>query len=183
MFSKVLIANRGAIACRVIRTLKKLGIASVAVYSEADANSLHVSLADEAVCIGPAPAAESYLKADRILEAARATGAQGIHPGYGFLSENPDFSDACEAAGIAFIGPTRAQMLAFGLKHTARELAEQAGVPLLPGSGLLSGADDPVAVDSARVGYTVLGGLLALGAILVSGWIRQFITSRPPKPA
>ena len=155
MFSKVLIANRGAIACRVIRTLKKLGIASVAVYSEADANSLHVSLADEAVCIGPAPAAESYLKADTILEAARATGAQGIHPGYGFLSENPDFSDACEAAGIAFIGPTRAQMLAFGLKHTARELAEQAGVPLLPGSGLL----DDVAharLEAARIGYPVM---------------------------
>jgi urea carboxylase len=155
MFSKVLIANRGAIACRVIRTLKKLGIASVAVYSEADANSLHVSLADEAVCIGPAPAAESYLKADTILEAARATGAQGIHPGYGFLSENPAFSDACEAAGIAFIGPTRAQMLAFGLKHTARELAEQAGVPLLPGSGLL----DDVAharLEAARIGYPVM---------------------------
>jgi urea carboxylase len=146
MFSKVLIANRGAIACRVIRTLKKLGIASVAVYSEADANSLHVSLADEAVCIGPAPAADSYLKAETILEAARATGAQAIHPGYGFLSENPDFADACEAAGIAFIGPTRAQMLAFGLKHTARELAEQAGVPLLPGSGLL----DDVTMPAAR---------------------------------
>ena len=155
MFSKVLIANRGAIACRVIRTLKKLGIASVAVYSEADANSLHVSLADESVCIGPAPAAESYLKADRILEAARATGAQGIHPGYGFLSENPDFSDACEAAGIAFIGPTRAQMLAFGLKHTARELAEQAGVPLLPGSGLLFGADE-ARREAARIGYPVM---------------------------
>ncbi len=155
MFSKVLIANRGAIACRVIRTLKKLGIASVAVYSEADANSLHVSLADEAVCIGPAPAAESYLTIDTILEAARASGAQGIHPGYGFLSENPDFSDACEAAGIAFIGPTRAQMLAFGLKHTARELAEQAGVPLLPGSGLL----DDVAharLEAARIGYPLM---------------------------
>lgn len=155
MFSKVLIANRGAIACRVIRSLRKLGIASVAVYSEADANSLHVSLADEAICIGPAPAAESYLRADRILEAARATGAQGIHPGYGFLSENPDFSAACEAAGIAFIGPTREQMLAFGLKHTARELAQQAGVPLLPGSSLL----DDVAharSEAARIGYPVM---------------------------
>ncbi|MCB4360504.1 urea carboxylase [Quatrionicoccus australiensis] len=155
MFSKVLIANRGAIACRVIRTLKKLGIASVAVYSEADANSLHVALADEAVCIGPAPAAESYLRADKILAAAQQTGAQGIHPGYGFLSENPDFSDACAAAGIAFIGPTKAQMLAFGLKHTARELAEEAGVPLLPGSGLLADVGHARA-EAARIGYPVM---------------------------
>uniref|UniRef100_Q47JZ8 Allophanate hydrolase subunit 2 n=1 Tax=Dechloromonas aromatica (strain RCB) TaxID=159087 RepID=Q47JZ8_DECAR len=155
MFSKVLIANRGAIACRIIRTLKKLGIASVAVYSEADANSLHVTLADESVCIGPAPAAESYLKAERILEAAQQTGAQAIHPGYGFLSENPDFSDACEAAGIAFIGPTKAQMLAFGLKHTARELAEAAGVPLLPGSGLLSDVGHARG-EAARIGYPVM---------------------------
>ncbi|MBS1141741.1 MAG: Allophanate hydrolase subunit 2 [Proteobacteria bacterium] len=155
MFSKVLIANRGAIACRIIRTLKKLGIASVAVYSEADANSLHVTLADESVCIGPAPAAESYLKAERILEAARQTGAQAIHPGYGFLSENPDFSDACEAAGIAFIGPTKAQMLAFGLKHTARELAEAAGVPLLPGSGLLADVGHARG-EAARIGYPVM---------------------------
>ncbi len=155
MFSKVLIANRGAIACRVIRTLKKLGIASVAVYSEADANSLHVALADEAVCIGPAPAADSYLRADKILAAALQTGAQGIHPGYGFLSENPDFSDACAAAGIAFIGPTKAQMLAFGLKHTARELAEEAGVPLLPGSGLLADVGHARA-EAARIGYPVM---------------------------
>ncbi|GAB4061322.1 urea carboxylase [Uliginosibacterium sediminicola] len=155
MFSKVLIANRGAIACRVIRTLRRLGIASVAVYSEADADSLHVSLADEAICIGPAPAAESYLKADKILAAAQATGAQGIHPGYGFLSENPDFSDACEAAGIAFIGPSKAQMLAFGLKHTARELAEKAGVPLLPGSGLLDDAEHSRR-EAARIGYPVM---------------------------
>lgn len=155
MFSKVLIANRGAIACRIIRSLKKLGIASVAVYSEADANSLHVALADETVCIGAPPAAESYLRADKILEAARSTGAQGIHPGYGFLSENPDFSDACEAAGIAFIGPTKTQMLAFGLKHTARELAEQAGVPLLPGSSLLSDAEHARG-EAARIGYPVM---------------------------
>jgi urea carboxylase len=155
MFSKVLVANRGAIACRVIRTLKKLGIGSVAVYSEADAASLHVSLADEALCIGPAAAAESYLRADKILAAAQATGAQGIHPGYGFLSENPDFSAACEAAGIAFIGPTRAQMLAFGLKHTARELAAKAGVPLLPGSSLLDDVGHARG-EAARIGYPVM---------------------------
>ena len=127
MFSKVLIANRGAIACRIIRTLKSLGVQSVAVYSEADAQARHVREADEAFLIGPAPAAESYLRAERILEVAQQCGAQAIHPGYGFLSENPAFAEACEAAGIAFIGPTADQMRAFGLKHTARDLAESAG--------------------------------------------------------
>ncbi len=155
MFNKVLIANRGAIACRVIRTLRQLGIQSVAVYSEADADSLHVSLADEAVCIGPAPAAESYLRADKILEVAKATGAQAIHPGYGFLSENAEFSEACESAGIAFIGPNAQQMLAFGLKHTARELAEKSAVPLLPGSGLLSGVEE-ARTEAARIAYPVM---------------------------
>lgn len=155
MFSKVLIANRGAIACRVIRTLRQLGIKSVAVYSEADADSLHVSLADEAVCIGPAPAAESYLRADKILEVARSVGAEAIHPGYGFLSENAEFSEACEAAGIAFIGPNAEQMRAFGLKHTARELAQQSHVPLLPGSGLLADVDE-ARTEAARIGYPVM---------------------------
>ena len=129
MFRKVLIANRGAIACRVIRTLKSLGIGSVAVYSDADRYSLHVAEADEAVRIGPAPAAQSYLSVDAILAAARATGAEAIHPGYGFLSENADFADACEAAGVAFIGPTGAQMRAFALKHAARAMARELGVP------------------------------------------------------
>jgi urea carboxylase len=151
MFKKVLIANRGEIACRVIRTLDRMGIGSVAVYSEADAHSLHVAAAGKAVCIGPAAVSESYLNSDRILEAARATGAQGIHPGYGFLSENPGFAEACAAAGIAFIGPTPDQMRAFGLKHTARELAERSGVPLSPGSGLLDSAEDAVAA-AERIG-------------------------------
>lgn len=137
MFTKVLIANRGEIACRVIRTLDRLGIASVAVYSEADAHAKHVSMATEAVCIGSAPVAESYLRYDRILEVAQQTGAQAIHPGYGFLSENIEFAEACEVAGIAFIGPTPQQIRQFGLKHTARELAEQNQVPLVPGTGLL----------------------------------------------
>src|SRR5687767_2861061 len=123
MFDKVLIANRGAIACRIVRTLRRMGVRSVAVYSETDRHSLHVAQADEAVCIGPAPAAQSYLCADKILVAARSTGAQAIHPGYGFLSENAEFAQACESARIAFIGPTPEQMRAFGLKHTARELA------------------------------------------------------------
>ena len=155
MFTKVLIANRGAIACRIIRSLRALGLQSVAVYSEADADSLHVSQADESVCIGPAPAAQSYLNADRILAVARETGAGAIHPGYGFLSENPGFAQACEDAGIAFIGPTPQQMLAFGLKHTARALAEEHNIPLLPGSGLL--ADLATAQSEAlRIGYPVM---------------------------
>lgn len=155
MFKKVLIANRGEIACRVIRTLDRMGIASVAVYSEADANSLHVAQAGEAVCIGPPPVAESYLKADRILAVARETGAEAIHPGYGFLSENPGFAEACAAAGIAFVGPTPEQMRAFGLKHSARFLAEGAGVPLAPGSGLL---DDVAHAkrEALRIGYPVM---------------------------
>ena len=138
MFKKVLIANRGAIACRIIRTLKKMGMQSVAVYSDADRYAAHVMQADEAVHLGPAAAAESYLRQDKILEAARATGAQAIHPGYGFLSENAAFAEACERAGIVFIGPTPQQMRDFGLKHTARELAQKNNVPLLPGSGLLN---------------------------------------------
>ena len=155
MFNKVLIANRGAIACRVIRTLKKLGIQSVAVYSEADRDSLHVTLADEAVYIGEAPASQSYLNVDKILEVAKQTGAKAIHPGYGFLSENAEFCDLCESQGIAFIGPNSAQMRAFGLKHTARELAIQANVPLLPGSQLL--ADEAEALlEANRIGYPVM---------------------------
>ena len=137
MFNKVLIANRGAIACRIIRSLHKLGIASVAVYSEADAHALHVAQANESVCIGPAPAAQSYLVGSKLIEAALQTGAQAIHPGYGFLSENPGFVEACEAAGLVFLGPTPAQMRVFGLKHSARALAAQAHVQLLPGTGLL----------------------------------------------
>jgi urea carboxylase len=155
MFKKVLIANRGAIACRIIRTLRTMGVKSVAVYSEADRHSLHVRFADEAVEIGPAPAAQSYLRAEKILEAAKATGAQAIHPGYGFLSENPGFAEDCAAAGIAFIGPSPDQMRAFGLKHTARDLAEHNQVPLLPGSGLLSDAGHAQA-EAARIGYPVM---------------------------
>src|SRR3569833_1573520 len=129
MFDKVLIANRGAIACRIIRTLRTMGVKSVAVYSKTKRHSLHVRLADEAVEIGPAPAAQSYLRAEKIFEVVQATGAQAIHPGYGFLSENPGFAEDCAAAGLAFIGPSPGQLRAFGLKHTARDLAEQNKVP------------------------------------------------------
>ncbi len=144
MFSKVLIANRGAIACRIIRTLRKMGVGSVAVYSEADRHSLHVAQADEAVLIGSALAAQSYLSMDAVLDAAKKTGAQAVHPGYGFLSENVQFARECQSRGVVFIGPTPGQIEAFALKHTARAIAQQCGVPLLPGTGLLADADEAV---------------------------------------
>ncbi|ENW79802.1 urea carboxylase [Acinetobacter sp. ANC 3929] len=155
MFKKVLIANRGAIACRVIRSLKKLGIQSVAVYSEADRDSLHVSLADEAIFIGDSPAQQSYLNIEKIIAAAQQTGAEAIHPGYGFLSENAAFCDLCEQQDIVFIGPTSEQMRDFGLKHTARALAIQNHVPLLPGSQLLLDLDDAL-LQADQIGYPVM---------------------------
>ena len=155
MFTKVLVANRGAIACRILRTLKKMGIHSVAVYSQADRHSAHVEQADEAVNIGPASPTQSYLNIDSILDAATKTGAQAIHPGYGFLSESAAFAERVEAAGLAFIGPTPAQMNSFGLKHTARALAKEHNVPLLPGTGLLKDANE--ARDAGgRIGYPVM---------------------------
>jgi urea carboxylase len=152
---KVLIANRGAIACRILRTLRRLGVPSVAVYSDADRHAPHVAGADAAVRLGPAPAAQSYLDADRILAAARQTGATAIHPGYGFLSENADFAARCETAGLAFIGPTPAQVRDFGLKHVARALAAAQGLPLLPGSELLPGLAEARA-EARRVGYPAM---------------------------
>ncbi|NBB25790.1 urea carboxylase [Porphyrobacter sp. SLTP] len=154
-FDTVLIANRGAIATRIIRTCKAMGLRSVAVYSEADAGSLHVSAADEAVCIGPGPAAQSYLNVEAILAAAKATGAGAIHPGYGFLAENAEFAESCAAVGIAFIGPTPDNIRTFGLKHSARALAEAHGLPLAPGTGLLTGEDE-AAEAAARIGYPVI---------------------------
>ncbi|UYV15363.1 urea carboxylase [Porphyrobacter sp. ULC335] len=154
-FDTVLIANRGAIATRIIRTCKRMGLRSVAVYSDADAGSLHVSAADEAVCIGPGPAAQSYLNVEAILAAAKATGAGAIHPGYGFLAENADFAEACAAAGIAFIGPTPDNIRTFGLKHSARALASAHDLPLAPGTGLLTGEDE-AAEEAARIGYPVM---------------------------
>ena len=133
MFDKILIANRGEIACRVIKTARRMGIKTVAVYSEADANARHVRLADEAVLIGPAAVRESYLVIDKIIAAAKATGAQAIHPGYGFLSENEDFCHACEREGIVFIGPPVSAIRAMGSKSEAKKLMEAAGVPLTPG--------------------------------------------------
>jgi urea carboxylase len=155
MFDKVLIANRGAIACRIVRTLRRMGIKSVAVYSEADRHSLHVTAADEAMCIGPSAPADSYLRQDKLIEAARTCGAGAIHPGYGFLSENAEFATACEAAGIAFIGPTPAQIRNFGLKHRARALAQENALPLLPGSGILASPAEGLEV-AQRIGYPVM---------------------------
>jgi 3-methylcrotonyl-CoA carboxylase alpha subunit len=156
MFDKILIANRGEIACRVIRTAKRMGIRTVAVYSDADAASMHVAMADEAHRIGPAPARESYLKTDAILEAAIRSGAQAIHPGYGFLSENPDFADACAAAGIVFIGPPADAIRAMGSKSAAKEIMGRAGVPLVP--GYHGESQDPrfLREEADRIGYPVL---------------------------
>jgi len=155
MFEKLLIANRGAIACRILRTLRDLNVGGVAVYSEADAASLHIQQADEAFSLGDGPAAQTYLVVDKILAVAKQTGAKAIHPGYGFLSENAAFAEACEAAGIAFVGPTPEQLRVFGLKHTARALAEQHGVPMLEGTELLENLDAAL-VAGEQVGYPVM---------------------------
>ncbi|MBN8729869.1 MAG: urea carboxylase [Acidobacteria bacterium] len=154
-FHKVLIANRGAIACRIIRTLRKMGIGSVAVYSDADRHALHVEQADESFHLGPAQAALSYLNTEKIFEACEATGAEAIHPGYGFLSENAAFAEECARRGIVFIGPAPDQIRAFGLKHTARAIAARHDVPLLPGTELLE-TEDAAAREAARTGYPVM---------------------------
>ncbi|WP_411688538.1 acetyl/propionyl/methylcrotonyl-CoA carboxylase subunit alpha [Acinetobacter indicus] len=156
MFEKILIANRGEIACRVIRTAKKLGIATVAVYSDADAQAQHVKLADEAIHIGESPAAQSYLQIERIIQAAKTTGAQAIHPGYGFLSENDQFALACQDNNIVFIGPPVDAILAMGLKATSKALMEQAGVPLTPGYHGTNQDADFLKQQADSIGYPVL---------------------------
>ena len=156
MFSKILIANRGEIACRVIKTARRMGIRTVAVYSEADAGARHVRLADEAVCIGAPPPRESYLVAEKIIQAAKATGAQAIHPGYGFLSENEDFADACAANGISFVGPPVSAIRAMGLKSESKKLMEKAGVPLTPGYHGDNQEPAFLAQQADAIGYPVL---------------------------
>ncbi|WP_268797678.1 urea carboxylase [Pseudomonas huanghezhanensis] len=155
MFDKLLIANRGAIACRILRTLRDLNVEGVAVYSEADAASLHILQADEAHSLGEGGAAGTYLAVDKILNIAQATGAKAIHPGYGFLSENAAFAQACEDAGIAFVGPTPQQLRVFGLKHTARALAKQHGVPMLEGTELLDSVESALSAADV-IGYPVM---------------------------
>jgi 3-methylcrotonyl-CoA carboxylase alpha subunit len=156
MLNSVLIANRGEIACRIIATCRRLGVETVAIYSEADANARHVRLADQAICVGPAAARDSYLRVDHIIEAAKRSGAQAIHPGYGFLSENPEFAQRCADAGLTFIGPTVEAMRAMSSKATAKQLMERSGVPLLPG---YHGEDQDAARlrrEAERIGYPVL---------------------------
>ena len=180
MFNTVLIANRGEIACRAIRTLKRLGVTSVAVYSDADKNAQHVKDADIAIALGGDKASDSYLVIDKILAAARESGAEAIWPGYGFLSESLAFAAACEAAGIAFVGPTAHQIGEFGLKHRARELAAAAGVPMTPGTPLLASLEDAIAA-ATHIGYPVMlkstagGGGIGLTrcadeATLINAW-------------
>ena len=156
MFDKILIANRGEIACRVIRTARRLGIRTVAVYSEADARAMHVEMADEAVCIGPAPVGESYLRGDVILEVARQTGAQAIHPGYGFLSENAGFAAACAEAGVVFIGPPIEAIRVMGSKAESKRVMSQADVPLVPGYHGEAQDLETLAAEAQRIGYPVL---------------------------
>ncbi|WP_275786483.1 acetyl-CoA carboxylase biotin carboxylase subunit [Pararhizobium gei] len=156
MFKKILIANRGEIACRVIKTARKMGIATVAVYSDADAEALHVTMADEAVHIGPAPSNQSYIVIENILDAIRRTGADAVHPGYGFLSENATFAEALEKEGVAFIGPPVGAIQAMGDKITSKKLAQEAGVSTVPGHmGLIADADEAVAIASS-IGYPVM---------------------------
>jgi acetyl-CoA carboxylase biotin carboxylase subunit len=156
VFSKVLIANRGEIALRIIRACKELGIATVAIYSEADADSLHVQLADEAVCIGPARSAESYLKIDRIISAAEITDVDAIHPGYGFLAENAHFAEVCASCNIKFIGPSPSSIRTMGDKNAARDQARKAGVPVCPGSDGIVDSEKNALRIAKKIGYPVM---------------------------
>ncbi|NNF77499.1 MAG: ATP-grasp domain-containing protein, partial [Rhizobiales bacterium] len=156
MFSSVLIANRGEIACRIIKTAKRLGMRTIAVYSEPDAGGLHVQLADEAHLIGPADAAQSYLDASKILKVAAETGAQCIHPGYGFLSENADFAAKCAASGVKFVGPPPEAIRAMGLKDAAKALMAEAGVPVVPGYMGDSQGAKFLELEADKIGYPVL---------------------------
>src|SRR5690606_35057503 len=156
MIQKILIANRGEIALRIVRACRELGVKSLAVYSEADAQSLHVQLADEAICIGPAKSSESYLRADRIIAAAELADVDAIHPGYGFLSENAKFAEQCESCNIKFIGPKAKSIMIMGDKAVAKDTVKKAGVPTVPGS------DGPVASETEavkiarKIGYPVI---------------------------
>ena len=156
MFRKLLVANRGEIACRIFKTARRMGIATVAVFSEADQDALHVSLADEAVCIGPAPSAQSYLSIDKIVQACRDTGAEAVHPGYGFLSEKAAFPERLAEAGIVFIGPTPRAMMSLGDKIESKKLAIRAGVSTVPGhADVVPDAERAVSI-AREIGYPVI---------------------------
>ena len=152
MFKKILVANRGEIALRVICACKELRIPTVAVYSEPDGDSLHVRFADEAVCIGPAPSSESYLNVPSIISAAEITDVEAIHPGYGYLAENPNFAEVCETCGITFIGPSSESISLMGDKARAREMMEQAGLPIVPGTGIV-GESQAEMLESCGLGW------------------------------
>ena len=156
MFDKLLIANRGEIACRVIRAAKGLGIETIAVYSEADAGALHVSQADQAIAIGPAPAEQSYLNADKLVAAARQAGADAVHPGYGFLAENADFAQACAAHGIVFVGPPPAAIAAMGSKVEARRIMQKVGVPVTPGYHGTEQDEATLLAEAEKIGFPVM---------------------------
>ena len=156
MFNSVLIANRGEIACRIARTAKRLGMRTIAVYSAADAHALHRRLCDEAYFIGPAEPRESYLSIERLIDAAKKSGAECVHPGYGFLSESGDFAEACEQAGLVFVGPPAAAIRAMGLKDRAKALMEKAGVPIVPGYHGERQDADFLKQRASEIGYPVL---------------------------
>src|SRR3954449_11954944 len=155
-FRTLLIANRGEIACRVIRTARAMGLRTVAVYSEADAEAMHVAMADEAVLLGPARARDSYLNIERVIEVAKATGAEAVHPGYGFLSENAEFAQACADAGLVFVGPSPEMLRKFGDKTSARQIAEAAGVPIVPGTQEPVQAWKDVQREAKRIGFPLI---------------------------
>jgi 3-methylcrotonyl-CoA carboxylase alpha subunit len=163
MFGRLLIANRGEIACRIMRTCRRLGVATIAVHSEADREALHVRSADQSICIGSAPARDSYLNADAMIGAARAAGADAIHPGYGFLSENAGFAAACETAGIRFVGPTAEAIRAMGLKHEAKAIVSAAGVPVVPGYMGNDQSMARLAMEASRMGFPLLVKAVAGG--------------------
>jgi 3-methylcrotonyl-CoA carboxylase alpha subunit len=184
MTTTVLIANRGEIACRVIRAAKALSMRTVAVYSEADAELPHAALADTAVPIGPARASESYLRADKLIDAARSTGATLVHPGYGFLSERPAFADACQAAGLTFVGPSAQVIRLMGDKDQARQTARSAGVPVLPGTGKLDPSDEPALLAAGQAtGYPLLvkaaagGGGIGMRTVDAADQLAQAVRS------
>lgn len=156
MFKRILIANRGEIALRIIRACREMGIESVVVFSEADRDSAYLELADRAICIGPAPVAQSYLKVDRIISAAELGNVDAIHPGYGFLSENSHFAEICRACGYEFIGPTAEAMELLGDKNMARSIAKRVGVPVVPGSDGLIDSEGQALTVAKRIGYPVL---------------------------
>src|SRR6056297_2486981 len=156
MFERILVANRGEIACRVMRTAQEMGVEVVAVFSDADRGAAHVAMADRAVHIGGSAPSESYLKGEAIIAAALETGCGAIHPGYGFLSENPDFVEAVEAAGLVFIGPSADAIRAMGLKDAAKKLMEEAGVPVVPGYQGAEQSPDMLATEAEEIGYPVL---------------------------